>query len=536
MDVAILARVKRAVCYLRKSREDEQAERRGEDTLAAQREMMEREVLARYAFPCDVCEEVASGDSIRDRPVFRALLKKLGVEYQAIVIKDLSRLGRGSYSDMGVVYDLIRDRQIPIVTKDAVYDPGNHSDLMMIRFFMFISREEYEMITWRMREGKASLSRQGKWVAGSVPYGYRYDQERRVLIPEPNEARVVQLIFSLYAEQKLGARAIADTLKSLGIASPRGFADWRPGVIHRMLQKEVYRGTLLYRKTKRSKADQRRLAAPPAERIVVPNAHSPLIEESLWARVALRRGIKNKSATRKDGTPAAGAEARELAHMVRCGLCGRFLQYQMNRRAYLQMNGEATEHTNEYLRCFHCRIGARYRAVERQIIEVLRDVGAVDLAKRENEAIVSGDKALHKDVRHEEFELRVAARKMELERRMRRARAYLLDGTLTKEEYEQEKQELTAALHALEHLCTDAKAGRMSRVVTHSCAGADAAVPLCATLAEVYCRLPSADEKQRLLHSVFCDAILFVKDGGRTRDPFQLKLYLTHAFQNALVL
>lgn len=547
MDVANLAQVKRAVCYLRKSREDEQAERRGEDTLAAQRAMMEREVLARFAFSCDVCEEVASGDSIRERPVFRALLSKLGVEYQAIVVKDLSRLGRGSYADMGVVYDLIRDRQILIVTMDAVYHPANHSDLMMIRFFMFISREEYEMITWRMREGKASLSRQGKWVAGSVPYGYRYDQERRVLVPEPDEAQVVQMIFSLYVEQGLGARAIADTLKSLGIASPRGHANWRPGVIQRMLQKEVYRGTLEYRKTKRSKADQRRMAAPLAERIIVPNAHPPLIAEALWARVALRRDAKRKGAERGDALPAVNEGLRELTRVVRCGLCGHFMQYQMNRRAYRQKNGVATEHRNEYLRCFRCRVGVRYRMVERQLLCVMSDVGAAHLVGNEEGTNASDDEKAYAGVGRMEIERRVAERKVELERRMRRARAYLLDGTLAKDEYEQEKKGVTDALLALERINIAAGVERATddvasccdlgeSALANSCEARVGAAPHGATLADVYREMASEWEKNRLLHSVFRGAILRVIGDGRPRDPFHLDLYVDRAIQNALVL
>ncbi|MCY0881673.1 MAG: recombinase family protein, partial [Firmicutes bacterium] len=186
------ANVERAICYIRKSREDEEAERRGEDTLLKQRELMVSEVLSRHSFAYDLAEEVASGDSIRDRPVFRELLPQLGTRYQAIVCKDLSRLGRGSYRDMGMVYDIIRDRQIYIITKDAVYDPRNFSDLRMIRFSLFFNREEYEMTVWRLTEGKYDGARRGKWVAGSVPYGFVYDAHLQVIVPKADEAAVVR--------------------------------------------------------------------------------------------------------------------------------------------------------------------------------------------------------------------------------------------------------------------------------------------------------------------------------------------------------
>lgn len=212
--------ISRAICYIRKSREDEEAERRGEDTLLKQRELMTRDVLSRYEFDYEIREEVASGDSIRERPVFRAILPELGTKYQAIVCKDLSRLGRGSYTDMGVVYDIIRDKRIYIITKDAVYDPRNFSDLRMIRFSLFFNREEYEMTLWRLTEGKYDGAQRGKWVAGSVPYGFRYHARLQILVPYEPEARIVQWIFRWYGEEGLGYSAIATRLRQLGIRSP----------------------------------------------------------------------------------------------------------------------------------------------------------------------------------------------------------------------------------------------------------------------------------------------------------------------------
>ena len=73
---------------------------------------------------------MVSGESIKDRPEFQRLLDQIkNGKYQAIVVKDLYRLGRGNYTDMGIVYDLIRDKRIFIITRDNVLDPANHDDL-----------------------------------------------------------------------------------------------------------------------------------------------------------------------------------------------------------------------------------------------------------------------------------------------------------------------------------------------------------------------------------------------------------------------
>ena len=198
MDLSI---IEKAICYIRKSREDVEAEKRGEDTLAKQRDLLLKDLLPRYEFEYDVAEEVASGDSIKDRPVFQKVFRDLeSGKYQAIVCKDLTRLGRGSYGDMGKVYDLLLERRIFIITQGNVYDPAKREHQQHLRFNLFFAREEYEMIKGRLQDGKDLQARRGKWVQGaSIPYGYRYNSKEKILDVYEEEAKIVRLIFDLYA-------------------------------------------------------------------------------------------------------------------------------------------------------------------------------------------------------------------------------------------------------------------------------------------------------------------------------------------------
>jgi DNA invertase Pin-like site-specific DNA recombinase len=442
--------IRKVVCYVRKSREDEEAERRGEDTLAKQREMLVSDVLSRFDVEYDVAEEVASGDSIAQRPVFRGLLPQLGHTYQAIVCKDLSRLGRGSYSDMGIVYDTVRQKRVFIITKDSIYDPRNFSDLRMIRFSLFFHREEYEMTLWRLTEGKYDGAARGNWVAGSVPYGYRYNPRTQTLEPDEDEAEIVRQIFRWYGEERLGYRWIAARLQQHGHLSPRGKREWHPEVIRRILRNPAYRGTLTFRKTERHLLTGKVVRRPERDHIVVEDAFEPLVDPALW------EACQRNQQRRVQSPPVAAHKTLwELAGLIYCHDCGGKLVRQGSRRKYHRKDGHTSVYVKEFLYCPRCRYAVKYRDCEAQLINAM-DCLHFDKATLAAET--------HKvDARHP---LRSIRREWGgtdatvLTARLQRARELLLDGTLTKEEYLETKAQYERQLAAAKtkvHVAADAK-------------------------------------------------------------------------------
>jgi len=166
--------------YLRRSRQDIEKEKRtGEDTLATQQKIMTK-VLDDLDIPYDQVSEIGSGDKIETRPVFKQVLEDLKLDkYNCIAVRELSRLGRGNYSDMGVIYDLVVSKNIYIITPYKIYNPSNSSDVRQIRFEMFMSREEFELIRQRMTSAKYNLATEGKWIVGNLPFAYKLNSQIR---------------------------------------------------------------------------------------------------------------------------------------------------------------------------------------------------------------------------------------------------------------------------------------------------------------------------------------------------------------------
>jgi len=440
--------IKRVCVYIRRSREDIEAEARGEDTLSRQRELMQKDVLPRYGiFDYDLYEEVVSGDSIEARPEFKKVIDALRRgEYQAIATKDLSRLGRGKYSDMGVVYDLIQDHNIHIITTTGVLDPRNQMDLRMLRFSLFFNREEYEQTVWRLTQGKYDAAKAGKYIAGCVPFGFEYNARTQVLEPKEGDADLVRTIFSWFAHEELGYRAICTRLKKQGILSPRGKNTWQAVVIHRMLRNPSYNGTLAFRLTQRSKTDGRQIKRPESEHIVVPNAWEPLIDEVTWQKTQKRISKKvNTPPVKMDFSPC------ELAGLVHHE-CGKKMVRQSSTQYYTKENGEVSNYYKEFLYCVDCGQSVKYRDCESRILESIRDT--LELDDEYLQTWVS-DMLRSSHIEQQRLDYistikRMTEKKDSATRKLKRARDFLLDGTFSKQEYESARRDCNTELETID--------------------------------------------------------------------------------------
>lgn len=346
------------VNYLRKSRQDIELEKRtGEDTLKTQADLMDR-VLRPLSVPYVQLPEIGSGDKISTRPIFQSIITDLGIgKYQAIAVKEISRMGRGSYTDMGIIYDLIVERRIFIITPYKVYDPNNPADLRQIRFEMFLSREEFETTSERLAGGRLTRALEGRWMAGKPPFGYDKDPITHKLIINEEEAAIVRLLFDMYVNglkidgevRDVRFRAISTYFTRIGIPTPNGGRHWRPENLQYMIENEAYIGIVEYSGT------------------IIEGAHEAIIDGDVWNRA--QEKLQSKTSiprTRID------RQSHELTGLVRCSCGNMMIRNAGVRRRKSQKTGEVKEYTKEILWCKNVNCGAvGYREVVNDIEHLL---------------------------------------------------------------------------------------------------------------------------------------------------------------------
>ncbi|WIT27779.1 hypothetical protein [Bacillus phage SPbetaL6] len=358
--------------YLRRSRQDMEREKRtGEDTLTEQKELMNK-ILTAIEIPYELKMEIGSGESIEGRPVFKECLKDLEEgKYQAIAVKEITRLSRGSYSDAGQIVNLLQSKRLIIITPYKVYDPRNPVDMRQIRFELFMAREEFEMTRERMTGAKYTYAAQGKWISGLAPYGYQLNKKTSKLDPVEDEAKVVELIFDLFLNGLNGKdysyNAIATHLTNLQIPSPAGKKKWNRFTVKAILENEVYIGTVKY-KVREKEKDGKRTIRPENEQIIVPDAHTPIIDKDQFEEA--NKKIENKIPLLPN---RSDYKLNELAGVCICADCGGPLSKYEAKRKRQNKNGTESLYHVKVLRCLNNKcMNVRYNDVEEAILDYFR--------------------------------------------------------------------------------------------------------------------------------------------------------------------
>lgn len=226
--------------YLRKSREDAEKEKRtGEDILAVHRGRLVS-LCEQSGHSYVIKEEIVSGDTIAGRPVFQEVLYKLipSGNYHAVAVNEISRLGRGNMRDAGVIYESIIEYNILIITPHKIYNPSNRSDLRQIRFELFLSREEYEMIKDRLLDGKDAAARAGRAVGYIGTLGVK--NIRGKYVTDKEGLKIAELVFNLVREGKQ-LKVITEYLNELGCKTGRN-NKWTTSSIKQVVKNIHYEG------------------------------------------------------------------------------------------------------------------------------------------------------------------------------------------------------------------------------------------------------------------------------------------------------
>ncbi|MGM0974787.1 MAG: recombinase family protein [Bacillota bacterium] len=449
MDSKLPSSITYIYAYIRRSRQDLEREKKtDQDTLAEQRTLLERILNERYNhYDWDMHEEVGSGaDAIDERPVFKHIMTQLEnvkPRTTAIFVKDISRLGRGSYEQMGFVEKIILEKCIYVITPYQTYDPLDDNDMEYIKFHMFFANMEYSKITKRMREARYNYAAQGRWMTGGggIPFGYKFNSFTQKLEPDEDTSWVVQKIFQLYTSQtdKKGYNAISTILTKEGIPTPTGKVYWRPIVIRRILRNEVYIGTVKFRTTR--VRNKKKIKMEEKDWIITPNAHTALVSKETFEKAAeIMEENKNSPKVRLDFEP------QPLASLIICSSCGNKMQRQYSTQKYKKKDGSETTYHKEFMQCLACKVYMKYRSIEQEVLKILQENFIevdIDILKQKLEEMIDLDKVQQSNSIDPANRTNMIQEQLKgIEGELTALRRMLRKGQITDEEYEVDRGDL----------------------------------------------------------------------------------------------
>lgn len=360
-----------ATFYLRKSREDREAEARGEgETLAKHKRDLFRLAKDYNVNITHVFEEVVSGESVIHRPEMMQLLKEVSEgKWRSVFCMEVDRLGRGDMEDQGLILKTFKNANTLIVTPRKVYDLNDEFDEEYTEFEAFMARKELKIITRRLQGGRVRSVQDGNYIGTRPPYGYQIEKtnRERILVPHPEQAPVVQLIFELYTHDdpnvRMGSNKIAAELNRLGKPTYTG-KPWEASTVLFILKNEVYTGRLQWKKKEQKKSkdpDKQRdtKTRPRTEWIDVEGKHEPLVSKELFIKAQdILKGKYHVPYQLVNGI------TNPLAGLVKCAMCGGSMVY----RPY-------SHQQYPHLMCYNKQCpnkSSRFEYVEAKVIAGLR--------------------------------------------------------------------------------------------------------------------------------------------------------------------
>ncbi len=341
-------KIHNVILYPRKSREDVEREKEtGEDCLAAMTEML-CSTCKRWDFSYsqdDVMPEIGSADTIDDRPVFKKILDVYipSGKYQGIVVREISRLGRGNFTDAGRIYDALIVYNFYVITPWKIYDPSNPADRRQIRMELFIAREEYENIKERLWEYRDAKAKKGFSGCRSLSLGLNSVRGKWIIVPE--EVAIVLEVFQMRAKN-MSFPEIADNLNRRGIKTRFG-AKFYPGTIYKIINNKRYIGIHTWRG------------------VEYPAQHPALIPIELWNCVHQVIHPKN---THIMTSPRDNDYLVELY----CHECGsRMYGFKQKRKKGEYIIYDCCGRRNENLKCTHLKAGNKIHKI---VLEELKKI------------------------------------------------------------------------------------------------------------------------------------------------------------------
>ncbi len=307
----------RYLMYLRKSRLDtDYDEVSVEETLSRHRQILDRYCMDKKLNVVEVLEEVVSGESLAARPQMMRLLEMVSTGmYTGVVCMDIERLSRGSSMEAGYIMQIFQTNCCKIITPGKTYDLQNESDEQFTDMKFMFSRYELKTINKRLVRGRNQSASEGKFMGSMAPYGYRAYKLPGVkgnsLRIEPEEAKVVQMIFDMYGQQGMGYNAIAYALNDMHIPARKGA--WSQTSIANILTNEVYLGKIRWRREPVKKVVKDGFLAKTRilndDYELYDGLHEPIITEQQWetAKAAQKkRGHHSTHASKELKNPFAG--------------------------------------------------------------------------------------------------------------------------------------------------------------------------------------------------------------------------------------
>ena len=261
-----------------------------------------------------------SGKAIKNRPELKQLLNDAeDKKFDMVISWKINRISR-KLTDVLKIVDALEQSNITFKSYSEPFETDTPAGKMQFQMMALIGEFERGTIAQNVKMGMCAKAKAGEWCGGRV-LGYDLvavanlegaKRRKTKLTINEKEAETVRFIFNEYGNGK-GYKAITNQLNKLAHKTKKG-NNFSIGSIKHIITNPVYIGNIRYNVIQNWSEKRRRNVNP--NPIINDGVHEAIIDEKLWEKVqAVLANKKEKPSRVHDGQfPLTG--------ILRCPKCG----------------------------------------------------------------------------------------------------------------------------------------------------------------------------------------------------------------------
>lgn len=232
-----------------------------------------------------------SGSNI-DRPELKRLIEDVkNGKIDCVLVYKLDRLSRSQKDTLYLIEDVFNPHNVDFISLNESMDTSTPLGRLMLGILSAFAQLERENIRERTSMGMKERVKEGYWMGGGrVPFGYDYDPSRGILVPN-GDAETVRRIYELYLDG-YSLNAIA---RMLGLRYEK--------LARQILMRKSNAGYIVYNGEEYK------------------GKHEAIISLETYEKAMQK--MQERSGRFK------GSAQNLLTGLVRCGICGAKMRYQM---------------------------------------------------------------------------------------------------------------------------------------------------------------------------------------------------------------
>ena len=269
-------------------------------------------------------KDIGYSGSTDKRPDFQRFMQAArNKEFDVAVVFRMDRFFRNLRLLLNTVAEL-RDLGIEFKSVTEPFDTSTPTGRAMFANMGVFAEWMREVGMESRDEGMIKAMKEGKYLGGTTPNGYKFNKEKQRLEIEPKEAETVKMVFGWLVEEKLSEYKIQQRLNIMKVPTKwdllgrkkktKSVGWWNRKTVDRMLTNEIYTGKYTYRKyiaTGRTRNEKN--LRPKEDWIEVEDDSIKIIEKEYFDRGQKQLKINKQQAVRNT------KEIYALQHKVVCG-------------------------------------------------------------------------------------------------------------------------------------------------------------------------------------------------------------------------